>query len=114
MSYNMNWTRIRILIIISGSFIGALGLILGFILMLKGAMGKFEILGEAKGIKVFVTSVSPGVFLAFMGSIVNIVALRIQKACLGLPNEKQIKARGGSEYYKIVDRPSGLNVNIKS
>lgn len=98
----MNWTRIRIAIIISGSCVGALGLVLGFLLMRQGAVGDFKILGETKGIKLFITSVSPGIFLALVGGAVNVVAFLLQKECLGLPNEKQLKARGGSDYYKAI------------
>lgn len=101
MKFIMNWTLIRIVMIVSGTSIGALGLVLGYLLIRQGAMGEFKIFGEAKGIKVFITSVSPGVFLAIVAGIVNAIALWIQKECLGMPREGQLKERGGAEYYKV-------------
>ncbi len=100
MNYEVNWEKIRIRILYLGTATGILGLVLGFILMLIGATGKFEILGESKGIKIFITSVSPGIFLAAVGGIVNIVALRLQAGSIGTPTPKQLVARGGVEYYK--------------
>ncbi|MCK4820378.1 hypothetical protein KA005_31730 [bacterium] len=100
MNYEVNWKKIRIRILYLGTAMGILGLVLGFILMWVGATGKFEILGEGKGVKIFITSVSPGIFLAIVGGIVNIVALRLQAGNIGMPTPKHIKARGGAEYYR--------------
>lgn len=100
MKYNVNWNLIRILIIMSGLLFGLLGLTFGFILVLKGASGKFEILGEGKGVSFFLTALSPGIFFVFIAGIVNAISINVQKNCLGLPDHKQIQARGGVDYYK--------------
>ena len=64
MSDDVNWQRIRILILIMGTIMGVLGLVLGFFLIRSGATGEFTALGEGVGMKVFITSVSPGTFIA--------------------------------------------------
>jgi len=46
--------------------------------MQQGATGKFEIPGKANGIKVFITSVSPDLFLAFVSGVVNAITFNIQ------------------------------------
>ena len=100
MNYKVSWEKIRIRILNLGTLMGVLGLILGFILILRGATGKFEVLGKSKGISIFVTSVSPGIFLALIGGVVNIFAFYIQIKSLGMPKAEEIKKRGGVEYYK--------------
>ena len=104
MDYKVNWNTIRILILLCGTILGALAFILGFLLIKQGAVGEFEILGEGKGVKFFVTSVSPGIFIVLVGGLLVGLAFRIQKQCLGLPDSKQLKARGGAIYYQITDR----------
>ena len=101
MKYNVNWNLIRILIIISGSLFGLLGLTFGFILVLKGAAGKFEILGEGKGLSFFLTALSPGIFFVLVAGIVNAISINVQKKSLGLPDHKQLQARGGVDYYRL-------------
>jgi hypothetical protein len=103
MNYNVNWNLIRVLMILCGTILGVLGLVLGFLLIQQGATGKFEVLGEAKGFKIFLTSVSPGVFIALVGGSLAGLAFKMQKHCLGLPDSKQLKARGGPEYYKLLN-----------
>lgn len=101
MKSHVNWNLIRILIIISGSLFGLLGLFFGFILVLKGATGKFEVLGEGKGISIFVTALSPGLFFVLASVIVNSISIIVQKKSLGLPSHRELKARGGVDYYKV-------------
>ncbi len=101
MKYNVNWNLIRILIIVSGMMFGLLGLTFGFILVLRGAAGKFEILGEGKGMSFFMTALSPGIFFALVGGVVTAISINVQKKSLGLPSHKELKARGGVDYYKL-------------
>lgn len=104
MKYDVNWELIRLVVLICGTLMGLVGIICGYLLIQAGATGHFEILGEGKGVKIFLTSVSPGIFIAAIGCVVTMQAFRLQKSCLGMPTKEQLKARGGVEYYKLEDQ----------
>ncbi|MBN2541844.1 hypothetical protein JXI42_03180 [bacterium] len=78
METKTKWFIYRILVIVFGSAIGLTGLILGYHLVKSGAMGEFNLTWDIEGWKGFITSVTPGIFFAFMGCVVTIVAFLIQ------------------------------------
>lgn len=49
----------------------------------------------------FMTALSPGIFFVLIAGIVNAISINVQKKSLGLPGHKELKARGGVDYYKL-------------
>jgi hypothetical protein len=105
MSNEMRFGLYRMTVIICGTLIGIIGLVLGYLLVKSGARGEFAILTEVKGVKGFITSISPGLLFAFLGCVVAAISYVIQVKAWAEPSSDIIKARGGLGYYKLKEQP---------
>ncbi len=77
-SYPWMWFFYRMAVIIGGTIICIVSLYFGFKLVQQGAIGEFTIKGEKGDFKGFITSISPGLFFVFCGSLVAIISYLIQ------------------------------------
>lgn len=84
-SYPWMWCLYRMSVIAAGTIICLTSVYFGFKLIQQGATGEFTISGEKGEWRAFVTSVSPGLGLAFLGYVLAGFSYWIQRESWGSP-----------------------------